>query len=70
MLAWRLKLVRADGGQITWRDILIRLAGACVSAASLGLGYFWIWLDRDALAWHDRWSRTRVIVLPTSVRSD
>jgi uncharacterized RDD family membrane protein YckC len=64
MAAWRLQLVRADGGSVTWRDVLLRLAGACVSWAALGLGYFWIWIDRDRLAWHDRWSGTRVVVLP------
>jgi uncharacterized RDD family membrane protein YckC len=64
MAAWRLRLERADGGAITWRDVLVRLAGACVSWAALGLGYFWIWIDRDRLAWHDRWSGTRVVVLP------
>ena len=64
MLAWRLKLLRADGGSITWRIALIRIACACVSAAAGGLGYFWIWFDRDRLAWHDRWSGTRVVVLP------
>lgn len=66
MLAWRLRVERSDGTFLTWRDALLRLAGACVSLAALGLGYFWIWIDRDRLAWHDRWSRTRVVVLPKS----
>jgi uncharacterized RDD family membrane protein YckC len=66
MAAWRLRLVRADGAPVTWRDVLARLAGACASWLALGLGYFWIWFDRDRLAWHDRWSGTRVIVLPKS----
>jgi uncharacterized RDD family membrane protein YckC len=64
MLAWRLRVERSDGSLLTWRDALLRLAGACVSLAVLGLGYFWIWIDRDRLAWHDRWSGTRVVVLP------
>jgi uncharacterized RDD family membrane protein YckC len=64
MLAWRLRVERSDGGLLTWRDALLRLAGACVSFAALGLGYFWILIDRDQLAWHDRWSGTRVVVLP------
>ena len=64
MLAWRLRVERSDGSLLTWRDALIRLGGACVSFAALGLGYFWIWIDRDRLAWHDRWSGTRVVVLP------
>jgi len=64
MLAWRLRVQRPDGSTLAWRDALIRLAGACVSLAALGLGYFWIWIDREKLAWHDRWSGTRVVVLP------
>ena len=64
MLAWRLRVERSDGTFLSWRDALIRLGGACVSFAALGLGYFWIWVDRDRLAWHDRWSGTRVVVLP------
>ena len=64
MVAWRLRVERSDGTLLTWRDALLRLGGACVSLAALGLGYFWIWIDRDRLAWHDRWSDTRVIVTP------
>ena len=64
MLAWRLRVERNDGAFLTRRDALLRLGGACVSFAALGLGYFWIWIDRDRLAWHDRWSGTRVVVLP------
>jgi uncharacterized RDD family membrane protein YckC len=64
MLAWRLRVERNDGTFLTWRDALIRLGGASVSFAALGLGYFWILIDRDRLAWHDRWSGTRVVVLP------
>jgi uncharacterized RDD family membrane protein YckC len=64
MLAWRLRVERSDGALLTWRDALLRLAGAAVSLAALGLGYFWIWIDRERLAWHDRWSGTRVVVLP------
>jgi uncharacterized RDD family membrane protein YckC len=64
MLAWRLRVERSDGSRLRWRDALVRLAGAWVSFAALGLGYFWIWIGRDGLAWHDRWSGTRVVVLP------
>ena len=68
MLAWRLRVERSDGTLLTWRDALLRLGGACVSLAALGLGYFWIWIDRDRLAWHDRWSGTRVVVTPKKSR--
>jgi len=64
MVAWRLRVERSDGTLLTWRDALLRLGGACVSLAAVGMGYFWIWIDRDRLAWHDRWSGTRVVVVP------
>lgn len=64
MMAWRLKVVRTDGALLSWTDTFKRLAGAVVSWSPAALGYFWIWFDRDHLAWHDRWSGTRVIVLP------
>lgn len=69
MLAWRLRVERNDGSVLTWRDALLRLAGACVSLAALGLGYFWIWIDSERRAWHDRWSGTRVVVLPKKQKS-
>jgi len=62
MAAWKLHLRRTDGSRLTWADVLKRLAGACVSFLVAGLGYFWIWIDRDCLAWHDRWTDTRVIL--------
>ncbi|MGH8185500.1 MAG: RDD family protein [Steroidobacteraceae bacterium] len=67
MAAWRMRIEREDGRLPGWGDAVKRFAGAAVSLAALGLGYFWIWVDRDRLAWHDRWSRTRVIVLPKKV---
>lgn len=63
MAAWRLRVEREDGGMISWAQALQRMGGALLSFAALGLGYFWIWIDRDRRAWHDRWSRSRVIVL-------
>jgi uncharacterized RDD family membrane protein YckC len=93
MLAWRLRMVRADGRGVTWGDALLRLGilaallvpfmlgdwllwrhwqdptarviARCASLAPIVLSYTWIWIDRERLAWHDRWSRTRVVVLPT-----
>jgi uncharacterized RDD family membrane protein YckC len=64
---WRLKLVRNDGGEITWADALKRFAAALVSLLCLGLGFLWARFNRDKLAWHDRLSETRLIQL--SVKS-
>ena len=68
MVAWRLRLQRADGSAITWADVIKRMAAALIAWAPCGLGYFWIWIDRDKLAWPDRWTGTRVVVLPKKQR--
>lgn len=70
MAAWRMRVEHEDGRLLRWSDALKRFAGAAVSLLALGLGYFWIWIDRDKLAWHDRWSHTRVVVLPKKSRTE
>lgn len=64
MQAWRLKLVNREGGRPSWRQCLLRIVGAMISLACFGLGYLWLWVDRDGLTWHDRLSNTRVLQLP------
>ncbi|MDH3514667.1 MAG: RDD family protein [Gammaproteobacteria bacterium] len=64
--SWRLKLVRNDGGPITWSLAMKRFACACISLLCLGLGFLWVIFDRDKQAWHDRWSGTRLERLPKS----
>jgi uncharacterized RDD family membrane protein YckC len=64
MQAWRLYIQREDGGLLRWPDVFKRLGAATVSLCLAGAGYWWIWIDRDRLAWPDRWTHTRVVVLP------
>jgi len=68
--SWRLKLVRNDGGPITWMIAFKRFAFAWVSLLCLGLGFLWVIYDRDKLAWHDRWSETRLVLLPKPPKND
>ena len=63
MRAWRIMLVDNDGGPVGLRQALLRLASAALSWIALGLGFLWSLLDRDRLAWHDRLSRTRLVLL-------
>jgi len=64
MRAWRLKVVAGPGQAITWSQALRRFAAAGLSWAALGLGFWWVIVDREKRAWHDRLSGTRVVVLP------
>lgn len=64
MRAWRIRITDLDGGPIDARQALLRILGACLSLALCGLGYVWIIVDAQKLAWHDHLSRTRVVLMP------
>ena len=57
-------VVAADGGTPTRGALWRRYAVGLVSLLAAGLGFWWAWIDRDRLAWHDRASGTRVVRLP------
>ena len=65
MRAWRLQ-VRGEAGRISWSEAWLRASLALVSFACLGLGFIWSLIDRERLTWHDRLSRTRLIVVGKS----
>jgi uncharacterized RDD family membrane protein YckC len=55
-----LELARFDGGPTGRRLRRWRVLASFLSAVSLGLGYAWIFLDEDALCWHDRITHTYI----------
>ena len=59
--AWKLKACPANGGEMTWRDSVMRYSSSLLSLAPLALGFVWAFFDRDKLMWHDRLSRTRLM---------
>lgn len=63
MRAWRLRLVDATGGSPSWRQLGVRYGVGTLSLLLAGLGFWWAWLDRDRLTWHDRASGTRLLRL-------
>ena len=64
MRAWRLKLTRTDGSTVSFGQALLRFTCACISAIPCGLGFFWVLFGQERLSWHDRWSDTRIQLLP------
>lgn len=63
MKAWRLRVIREDGAELTQTDALRRLLLGWLSLLCCGLGFLWsLWPPR--LAWHDRGSATRLVLLP------
>ena len=61
MKPWRVYVVGLDGGRAPLRKLWLRYAAGIVSLACAGLGFWWAWLDRDGLTWHDRFSGTQFI---------
>ena len=68
MIAWRIKVVSSTGQLISLRQALARYALAWPSFAALGLGYLWLYIEANGDAFHDRYSTTRVIVVPREHR--
>ncbi|MFC3150184.1 RDD family protein [Litoribrevibacter euphylliae] len=64
MKAWRLRVETLDGRPITLQQSLVRFLAAILSAACLGLGYAWLFFDKDKVTWHEKISGTRTVVLP------
>ncbi len=63
MRSWRLRVVRNDGAPLTPGDAIKRLIACVISWAPLGLGFLWILVDRERLAWHDRLSGTQLVMI-------
>ena len=61
MRPWRLRVVDAQGASAGARALWLRYAVGGVSLLLAGLGFWWAWIDRDRLTWHDRISKTRMI---------
>jgi uncharacterized RDD family membrane protein YckC len=53
-----LTLTRFDGTATTRSLRRWRVLASYLSAASLGMGYAWVFLDEDILCWHDRTTHT------------
>jgi hypothetical protein len=58
LLLARLELTRFDGAPVNRRLRRWRVLASFLSAVSLGMGYLWVFLDEDALCWHDRITHT------------
>jgi len=58
MMAARVRLRTFKGKTPNLRQRRHRVLGFYLSALSLGMGLMWVFVDVDALCWHDRLSRT------------
>lgn len=64
MQSWRLRIETDDGQKPGVAQSSIRFFGAILSWLPAGLGFWWQFIDRDELTWHDRLSGTRLRYYP------
>ncbi len=65
MKTWHLRVQRRDGRPLGWWQALGRFLLATASIGLAGIGLWWMLIDRDGLALHDRLSGSVVVVLPS-----
>jgi len=61
---WKYQALTFDQQPITWKQAFFRFCFGLLSWAVLGLGFFWIFFDKNNLALHDRLSKTRLFSCP------
>jgi uncharacterized RDD family membrane protein YckC len=64
MKTWRIRLVNADGGTLTFSQALLRFFLALLGLLLAGAGFWWALFDRDRQFLHDRIAGTRLIRVP------
>lgn len=62
MRAWKVRLVNAGGGTVSWPVATRRFLLALLSWLFAGMGFLWSLLDPEKLAFHDRYSGSRLVI--------
>lgn len=63
---WKIKLVNRQGTTLSVKEAVIRYILASLSALSFGLGFIWIFIDKNQLYLHDRLLNARFIAVSNS----
>tara|TARA_B100001146_G_C16193745_1_gene440457 strand:- start:1356 stop:1781 length:426 start_codon:yes stop_codon:yes gene_type:complete len=67
MQAWKIKLVTCEGEALVFKTSLTRCFLSFISFLIIGLGYFWIIIDKKNRSWSDIFTNTRVIDIRKSL---
>ncbi len=57
---WKMKVLTLNHQSMTWKQAMIRFCFALLSWAAFGLGFIWIMINKNSLAWHDSLSQSRI----------
>jgi len=61
MMAWHTHLATSSGEPLRTKHVVLRIFGAIVNLASLGLGYLWIVIDKHNRSFSDLFSGTQIL---------
>lgn len=61
MQVWGIRVQNADGSSVGLGQALLRFVLALASWLCLGLGWWWMLIDRQKRTWHDLGSRSSVV---------
>lgn len=64
MQVWGVRVQNTDGSAIDLWQALLRFLLAIISFLCLGLGFFWILVDKQKRSWHDIYSGSCTVQLP------
>ena len=67
MQVWGVRIQNADGSAIDLWQALLRFLIAIMSWLALGLGYWWMLVDKKRRTWHDIYSESQVVQLPKNI---
>ena len=65
MQVWKIQVTTMDGEYLSYRECIIRFAAATLSIATLGLGFAWMYFNKERLTFHDIASHSHVAYLGT-----
>jgi len=68
MIAWRIKVLSLDNIQISIKQGLIRFFAAWPAFWIGGIGYLWMYIDKNGDALHEKISRSKTVLLPKGSR--
>ena len=63
MQVWNIRTVNQENKLLTINNCLVRFFYATIFLIPIGLGFLWIFFNKERLAWYDMASGTRVIYL-------
>ncbi|MNQ60746.1 RDD family protein [compost metagenome] len=68
MQVWGIRVQNADGSAISLWQALLRFIVSIASWLCVGLGFFWVLIDKKKRSWHDIYSDSQLVRIPKKTK--